>query len=79
MSNLFKNFTFQYGSTLINVIQDKVVYTLLFTFQYGSTLIGAETYSFSSIVTFTFQYGSTLIRPILSRYFPIIHKYILST
>ena len=55
-------FTFQYGSTLIKLIQKDNSKKPTFTFQYGSTLI----YRFKDInnnviYIFTFQYGSTLM------------------
>ena len=54
-------FTFQYGSTLIDVYTSDKIYHFEFTFQYGSTLINIILFIVLVDPTFTFQYGSTLI------------------
>ena len=56
-----KEFTFQYGSTLILAMSIGNVLLDTFTFQYGSTLILRTFANKTNISLFTFQYGSTLI------------------
>ena len=62
---LIGEFTFQYGSTLISLIDAVKHVPLKFTFQYGSTLIKLSDLQEKWGTLFTFQYGSTLIYFIL--------------
>ena len=74
-----KNFTFQYGSTLIDPSMRQKITFVPFTFQYGSTLIRIIPDSSGCGNCFTFQYGSTLIHSCQFRIFFMLICSFLST
>ena len=60
-SALTAEFTFHYGSILIDLPITEASKDVVFTFHYGSILIVVSILCFTDIPSFTFHYGSILI------------------